>query len=158
MEGLGSLQHPMASCLKSHFIRSLLAWSNPLSYMRAHISCCSGLCPPLQLNSQGSEYVMNNSSPFSLPTGRGPWGPPQEIHTMVNISHFLSGCSVPHQFHGRLVCPRFQFGHAAPAALVEHAFCLFPPSPCGIKEHFMQNHQPVGSSQTPPGVLIQKEL
>ena len=94
LEGFGGLQHPMASHPKSHFIRFLLAQSNPLSYMRTYISCCSGLCLPLQPNSQGSEYVMDNSS-FSFPTGRSPWGPPQEIYNMVDISHFLSGCLVP---------------------------------------------------------------
>ena len=37
-------------------------------------------------------------------------------------------------------------------------FCLFLPLPCSVKEHFMQHHQLVGSSETPPGVFVQKEF
>ena len=122
----------------SCFIRFWLAWSSPLFHMRTCIPCCSGLCLPLQLNSQGSEYVMDNSSSFLLPTGRIPGGPPQEIYTVVDISYFLFGCLVPHQLHGGLVCSRFWFGHTVPAASVEHTFFLLLPSPCSMKEHFMQ--------------------
>ena len=158
MEGFSSLQCPMVSCLKSRFIRFWPAWSSPVSSVRTYIPCCSGLCLPLQPNSQGSEYVMDNSSSFSLPTGRSARGPPQEVYTMVDISHFLSGCSVPHQLHGRLVHSRFQFGHTALVASVEHTFCLPLPSSCGIEEHFMQHDQLMGSPKTPPGVLIQEKL
>ena len=111
----------------------------------------------MQLIHQGGEYILNGPSPLSFSTGGEPWGPFYKVYTVVDVPHLLLGYAVAYQFHDRLVHPRIRFIYAALVASAEHAFCLFPPSFCGMKEHLVQYYQLVGSSKTPLGVYSSRK-